>query len=398
MSVESLLVNPSVLRWARERLNLTPEQVAKESRRLARRYYTPVSEKELIDWENGKGEPDLAQLETLAEIYVCPVGWFFLDAPPEEKTPIGFRGLVKDPTALSASTRRTLERFLDLARWTVDLLKRMGQTWEVRIRPGEVSPNTAKAEELAQEYRQRLGCVDEARSLSDNPREAFHWWRRAVENQGVFCFEMPLDPKEVRGAFLWLEEFPFILVNHEDAEAATGRIFTLLHEFAHLVSSNEGFACDFHADRPEQSPEPFANRFAACMLLTPDELRHRLEEIGAGTAHRDTWSDRLLDEIRKPFAVSRDVVAIWLEEIGLAPPGFYERKREQWQSRRPWGKGGRRPSQKEQKMQEIGYSLLSLLVRAAPRAEFSWMDASSVLGMKVDKVEEFLDWARENTS
>mgnify|MGYP000625096433 CR=1 FL=1 len=81
------LVNPNVLRWARERLRLSPEDVEKEAKRLRRRQFAPVSARNIRDWERGRGEPSLAQMETLAEVYVCPIGYFFLDRPPEEKLP-----------------------------------------------------------------------------------------------------------------------------------------------------------------------------------------------------------------------------------------------------------------------------------------------------------------------
>ncbi len=130
----------------------------------------------------------------------------------------------------------------------------------------------------------------------------------------------------MRGASIWYGEYPFILVNHQDAEAATGRLFTLLHEFAHLISvQDEGIACDFRGAGRGENPEPFANRFAARLLLLPDELRARVHEVGE--ARREDWPDHLLDRLRKPFMVSRDVVAILLQEMGLAPQDFYERKR-----------------------------------------------------------------------
>jgi len=396
MSVKTRWVNPAVLRWARERLNLTPEHVAEASKQLAHRHYEPISPEELLRWEEGIGEePSLAHLETLAEIYVCPVGWFFLDAPPKWKQPFSLRG-VREFHTLSARTLTSLERFQELARWTVRLIQQSGQRWEVRIRPQEISPSVAEAEKWAQEYRQRLGWTDAVRrEMAPDPREAFRWWRRTIEGLGIFCFELPLGPQEVRGASLWYEGIPFILVNHEDVEAATGRIFTLLHEFAHLISTGETLVCDFR--ETSRNDEPFANRFAARVLLSPQELRNSLEQQIGSLAPRARWGDSLLDRIRKPFFVSRDVVAILLEEMGLAPRGFYEQKREQWKAGKRWGRGGRRPTQNEQKLQEVGYSMSRLLDRAAQRPNFAWMDAALMLGMKVEKLEKWLQWARDAT-
>jgi Zn-dependent peptidase ImmA (M78 family) len=392
--------NPDVLRWARERLNLTPRQVAEESEKLAK-HFAALSERELTAWEAGAAEPELAHLETLSEIYACPVGWFFLEARPDEKLPVSFRGLAKRREHLQSLSQRTLRRFMGLAEWTVETLRKSEQPWQVAIRPAQVAPRVGDAERLAAEFRQRFGWTAEGRrQFAGKSREAFRWWRRAIESQGVFCFEMPLDPKETRGAALWLEGYPFILVNHRDVEAAAGRIFTLLHEFAHLISAKEGVVCDFHGARRDHNPEPFANRFAARILVTPEELRGRLREVGENR-HRTDWPDAMLNKLRRPFLVSRDVVAILLQELQLAPPDFYERKRQQWeqqwQGRTPRGRGGRRLPLNEQKLQEVGFSLAGVLVRSVEKPTFSWLETASVLGMKVEKTEAFLKWAAEHS-
>lgn len=391
-------VNPTVLKWARERLNIAPEQVEAEARRLRRHYYAPISAQELVKWEKGLSEPDLEHLETLSEIYVCPVGYFFLDRPPQEALPLSFRGLAEEKAAgLSPSTQRTLRRFYELAQWTVDFIESLDIPWEVKIRPGEYTPDLSLVDRLVEEKRAHFGWTKELQSRFEGDREeAFRWWRRAIESEGIFCFEMKLEASEVRGAALWLHSrYPFILANHQDVEAASGRIFTLLHEYAHLITAREGFVCDFRGLRADQSPEPFSNRFAARMLLSPEELRERLKEIGQDKP-REKWSDRMLDEIRRPLVVSRDVIAIMLQEMRLAPSDFYEKKREQWERRKPWGRGGKRPTKKELKLREIGYSLTNLLVQHSEHPSFPWLDVSHVLDMKVEKIADFLRWARES--
>lgn len=333
----------------------------------------------------------MAQLETLGEIYVCPVGYFFLDDIPKVAQPLSFRGLAKDKAEqLSSQTHRSLERFIELAEWTVDLIRRAEIPWVVRIRPGQVEPQAQNAEKLAGEYRKLLGWTEKVRSGLRDAKEAFQWWRQALENQGIFCFELPLDPGDIRGASLWYEGYPFILVNHQNAEAVTGRLFTLLHEFAHLISaSGNGIACDFRGARKGENPEPFANRFAARMLLPPEELKAHLEKSGE-LRFRQEWSNNRLKDLGRRFFVSRDVVAIMLQEMKLAPPDFYERRRAEWESEKPWGRGGKRPRQEEQALERFGYSLTRLLGQAMEKPEFSWADAASMMGMKVEKTEEFL--------
>src|SRR5947209_7118047 len=101
--------NPGALKQARERLALPPAEVARQSRELGGDFL-PVEERDLTAWESGTAEPDFEALSTLAEIYVCPVGWFFLDAIPREPERFDYRGLGPGGDVIG-STRQTLARF-----------------------------------------------------------------------------------------------------------------------------------------------------------------------------------------------------------------------------------------------------------------------------------------------
>ena len=379
-------VNPEILRWARERIGFTYSEVEEHSRKLGK-YYEPVTAEQLKRWEQGLEEPDLTHLETLAEIYVCPVGYFFLPEPPEEQLPLSKRGLSSDKK-LSPLSVQTLRRFYELAEWTVAIIEEHNIAWDVKIEKKQ----GIKLDELVAQERKRFGFNPDVRKNWVSKEDAFLWWRRRIEDLGIFCFEMKLDPKEIRGAALWLKKFPFMLVNHKDIEAATGRIFTLLHEYAHLLIDHNGVVCDFRGIRSGKNPEPFANRFAARMLLSYEELADRLEELG-WFEFRENWSDKALDEIRKPFFVSRDVVLITLQEMGLAPEDLYEKKREQWDRRKPFGRGGKRPKQFESKLFQIGYSLASVLTNPHVSSSISHIELAEVLDLKVSKVRPFLEWA-----
>ncbi len=387
-------VNPKILKWAREQLGLSHDEVEQLSEKLGK-YYTPIRAEQLRQWERGASEPDLEHLESLSEIYVCPVGYFFAPEPPQESFPLSFRGLSPEKEGkLSPLSRQTLRRFLELAEWTISLIEDQGIDWQVRIQPDK-PPSDVDA--LVQREKKRLGYAPEIRDAWTDADEAFLWWRRRIEEQGVFCFQMKLEPEDIRGASLWLESrYPFILVNHQDVEAATGRTFTLLHEYAHLLTAKDGLVCDFRGIEPHKDPEPFANRFAARMLLSYGEAEERLHNIGE-SEYKETWADRLLDEIREPFFVSRDVVMITLQEMDLAPEDSYQKKRKQWDKRRPWGRGGRRRNltKRERKLREIGFSLARMLSLPGKEGTVPLMDLSDVLDMKVEKVREFLTWVRD---
>ena len=59
MPVIEKWTNPDVLRWGRERLNLTARQVVEESKKLAKRHFAAISEQQLTAWEAGTDDPAL---------------------------------------------------------------------------------------------------------------------------------------------------------------------------------------------------------------------------------------------------------------------------------------------------------------------------------------------------
>ena len=90
-------VNPEVLRGARERSGLAPEDLATKFKRLP-------------EWEDGETHPTLKQVEAFARSVHVPVGYLFLAEPPEELVPIpDFRTFAGQPvTSLSPNLLDTI--------------------------------------------------------------------------------------------------------------------------------------------------------------------------------------------------------------------------------------------------------------------------------------------------
>ncbi len=396
MSAESVTgwVKPDILRALREMSGFQCKEVEEQARKLQRAHYAVVTCEQLEQWERGVSSPELKHLETLAEVYGCPVGHFFLQKVPQPVEPMSYRGLAPGKESrLSPLSRRTLRRFFNLSQWLTTLLEEHAILWEVKIRP----VTTFTLEALVEQERRRLGDTEHGRLQWLSPDDAFAWWRQRIEAQGVFVFEMTMQPNEVRGASRWVDfKYPFILVNHQDAEASTGRLFTLLHEYAHLLTDYEGITCDFRGSgRVGLNQESVANRFAARMLLPQEEFRRHLADVGR-LQYKENWSDTELDEIRRPFFVSRDVVVITLQDMHLAPPDLYQKKREQWDCRRPWFRTTTRRSltKRERRARELGSSGVLVLLALQQNDALSLSDVASVLDMKVEKAVEFLEWAR----
>ncbi|MCS7223671.1 MAG: ImmA/IrrE family metallo-endopeptidase [Armatimonadetes bacterium] len=326
----------------------------------------------------------MGDLETLSAIYGCPVGSFFLDEVPAERVPMRFRGrmsVAEHP--LPAETKMSLQRLRTFAEWLVPILDEMG--WKVTI---PVAAQTDDPEQLARDQRRRLGFSDQVRKGWKTYEDAYRWWRQQIEGQGIICLQWDLCKSleqdswlsaPLRGASFRIGNFSFIVVNRSDREAAAGRIFSLLHEYGHLLRAYGGFVCDFI--EPEEREERFANRFAARMLVLPEELQEVLSELSLRPQRK--WSDYWLDKIRKRLCVSRDVIAIGLSEAGWAPPDLYQMKIQEWQ-KSVWRGRGRRLRGVQRLRQNLGSIVPELLLKAHRQRLISVLDLAEVL--KVDAV------------
>lgn len=364
--------NPAMLTREREQVNLSIPDVASKLK---------IAEERVAAWENGDERPLLADLRELARLYLCPVGYFFLLESPTTTT-LDFRGL-DESKELTYDSHKTLRRFLRYVDIAGDWIDRLGGSKEASIPELRLWDPAGAAREAVE----LLGVTQEVRESWTTDNEAFAGWRQAVEQRGVFVFSIALPTGEVRGASTWPEDgVPAILVNHSDIESATGRIFTLLHELAHLLVRKAGIVCDF---RGQPELEEFANRFAARAIVPMPVLRNHLSSVGLleSKAH---WTEAELDRVRQPFHASRDVVAISLEELRLAPGGYYRKRRIAWEKRRPFGRGGGGQKRAVLRHRELGYRMSDLVLMASQSGAVSPLDVDDVLGTSIDKFRQYV--------
>ena len=227
MTVRATSVNPDIIRWAREGLGLSIEEVAE---RIGR----PVDV--VQSWEDGSSYPTFNQLERLADtVFKRPVAVFFFPAPPEE-APIDrdFRTLPGAELArLEPDTRLALR---DAHAYQVSLSELAGARnprGEDLITRTLAATTQTPVDNLAMAVRERLGIPLEQQQQWSHPDAAFKLWRDAVEHAGVFVFKRSLEQRSISGFCLKDDEFPIVLVNNSTPHSR--QIFTLFHELAHLM-------------------------------------------------------------------------------------------------------------------------------------------------------------------
>jgi len=185
-------------------------------------------------------------------------------------------------------------------------------------------------ETAAEKIRAALGVRTKVQSQWRVDNEAFREWRALLEHAGILTFQATdLELEEARGFSISLRPFPVVVANIKDAYR--GRIFTLLHEVAH-IALNEGGICDLDDNQRRNAAaqiEAFCNRIAGAVLFPRQDLLATTEVRN----HRPpdmTWSDEEIQSLSRKFGGSREALLVRLLALGRTSEKFYYRKRDEY--------------------------------------------------------------------
>ena len=265
-----------------------------------------VSNQKVSEWMDGTNQPTIKQLEAFSNRVHLPFGYLFLENPAVEQFPIPFfRGGANDGH-FDINTYETILTLQYRQNWLVDYLS--DNLFDECSYVGSVN------------YRTPLErIVDQVRSLLDFPltwaysqrtqEDAVNHVTERLEEIGVTVVfngivgnntHRKINVEECRGFSLVDTIAPFIFVNAADSK--TAQLFTLIHEFAHLLLGySSGFGGDL--DSQQNVNERLCDRVAAEFLVPKEEFLKQ-------------WNNDI-DRIAKRFKVSPIVIARRARDLDL---------------------------------------------------------------------------------
>ncbi|MCX7020889.1 MAG: ImmA/IrrE family metallo-endopeptidase [bacterium] len=264
--MSKVAVTKEVLRWALNRSELSEDGLQKKMPKIHQ-------------WLTGESQPTLRQLETLAKATYTPLGFFFLEEPPQDRLPIQhFRTLgdegLKRPSPNLLETIQTMQRRQS---WMREFLIEQGQEGLPYIKSARLEEHPKS---IAKRIKNTLGLDDGWAERQPTWTDALSILREALENTGILVVvngvvgnntHRKLDPNEFRGFVLVDEYAPLVFINGVDSKAA--QMFTLAHEVAHVFFGSSA-AFDLREMQPADDPiEQACNRVAAEFLVPENELR-----------------------------------------------------------------------------------------------------------------------------
>lgn len=240
----------------------------------------PLKSAQIVEaWIEGSKAPTFSQIEFVSNETRIPLGFFFLNSPPDEDIPLlQFRTIKNEryaePSRNLIDTIHDMEMIID---WTRNSLI------DNRSDPNNIVGSQKKTRNpltIADYIREAL-CLDIDWFMnSSKAEESFRIIRDRIENAGVLVMQngtarnntrRPLDVEEFR-AFTIIDEYaPLIFINAADSPNA--RLFSLFHEFTHVClgvnslynENNDG------SGSANNELETLCNAVAAD-LLVPDAL------------------------------------------------------------------------------------------------------------------------------
>ena len=319
MTKSHIPVNPEILRWAREGLNLSRVEVARKMDK---------TKEDIAAWETGEYTPTYVQLERLAsEIYKRPIALFFFPKPPdEEQIEEIFRTLPNQELERIPARIRLLIRYARVLQLNLEELFQD----EVEPNPGILDDlhfsGKDNIEDLANQVRSYLNIDLVTQKGWNDVRTAFQRWRSSLETCGIFIFKESFkepggSESPYSGFCLYDREFPIIFINNNDAY--TRQIFTMFHELAHLlmessdIENRMGRSENFVTSE-NQSVEVLCNKFAGEFLVPSRDFKIRIDHD-----YSETNIDKLIEDMAHIYHVSRETILRKLVDYEILNPTVY---------------------------------------------------------------------------
>lgn len=256
-----IAVQKEVLEWALDRAGKTPDQIEQDFPKIK-------------EWLSGDSGPSLPQLRQMANKLHLPLGFLLLKKPPELKLPVRLyrtRGdaPVQNPSTELIDTLYAMERRQS---WLHDYLINEGMSELDFVGTCDLNDEIAT---VTDQMRKVLNLRQLWAAEYQSKDEALKALRSRIEKAGVFVFSngivrnnthRKLNSNEFLGFVMCDKYAPVIFINNADFKAA--QIFTLAHEFAHLLF---GLSAAFDLDelQPADDPGEKACNAVAAEFLAP---------------------------------------------------------------------------------------------------------------------------------
>ncbi len=288
-----LNINQKNIDWALRRAGLSREGYVEKNPDHAK-------------WVMGEIGPTPKQLEDFTKHVHVPFGYMFLTEVPQERMPIPMFRRNTDKNAFNLNLFDTITTLQGRQDWLSEYLLENGLVTCQCVGILDLkTPIQVTVDRMCQLLGLERGWNLECR----NEEEAVRRLAERLEEAGVMVSfngvvgnstNRPLAVSDCRGFALVNKVAPFIFINNADSKKA--QLFTLAHEFCHVLMGVSAGTGENLTDVYEDANERYCDSVAAAFLVDENLLR-------------STWTN--VKEAAKKFRVSEIMMARRAFHLGL---------------------------------------------------------------------------------
>ena len=298
-------VNGTIIRWARERYNMSPNEAAQAIGVDLSRY---------MNWEAGTEHPTYAKLKKISDVFHRPSAVFFFPEPPQLPSIKGDLRTLPDEIVNSFS-KNVIIQFEKAKVYQLSLEELYGKKESIIAQRSSFPKNI---EQLCSFIRTQLEFPVSAQKARRSTKVVFEIFREKFYDLGIYVFKDAFKDDRISGICLNDDHFPVIIINNSMSFARQN--FTLFHELYHLISDTSGaeiirddyyIALNDTQTEIEKACDSFANAF----LVPMDDFKQQLKK-------QPLTEDRI-EELSTLYSVSKEAIMYKLYMMGKMTPAEY---------------------------------------------------------------------------
>lgn len=368
-------VEPKVLRWLRESSGWSVEEASKKLK---------ITANVMRDLESGKTHTTLRQLKDLSSAYKYPLASFFLSEPKEQKPlPKDYRMLPHIKNVFDKKTIWAIRRSRRLQGLGRELSQNISGGTESRT--GNISL-TDEPKDVAARWRKIFDLSFEKQKKTKDAYKLFSYLRDALENLNLLVFQFSIPVEDARGFTLADENPSVIVVSSKDRIEA--RIFTLMHEFGHILLGETTIGAPDAARTTRNNVERWCDVFASSFLLPDSEAVDLFRN-----KHSQLTETETLNMLSKKYKVSKAVLLRKMLDLSYISRSQFKNVLDRYASKKQnvvETKTGPIITPDKKCLSEVGNKFASLVAINFDKNLITYTDALSYLSTKSGSIEKVM--------
>lgn len=338
-------------------------------------------------------EPGLGVIGKIARELSLPKFAFFMSRPPELNGALpDFRSEEPDETQKSRQTVEVIQFAQSVQRTAIALADASANDL-----PRFTATAVPDIESFALSARRYFGITLEDQRDAKDAKAFYTLCRKKIEDEGIYVLHASFPSEDGSGFCLAHPEHPVIVVNTKNQTRAR-RLFTLVHELAHVLMGKSGISDPFVR---KNAVERRCNRFAGAFLAPKTFIRSLLNATPSN--HPDTDD---VARVSRRLKISQEASVLRLEQLGF----FAEGSHSSWlaivkssggnpdYSEKGGGGNGKPPPQEKTKLAKYGFHFAQVFSPLIAERKIDPIHLYRATGLKPAYQKAYFDYAKSLTS